>query len=178
MKSTEKRHHFAVYGPRHGDWFDDESLLSLAIQLGKEIAGRQGILGIPLVPGFSQWVAKGVKKGDGSCVLGFSPAANEEEHRTRYGLPLKFVDTVIYTGFGSTGAELLLSRSSDVVIFVHAGIDLYHAFLVAREQGKEIRFFSDPSLGKDELLTYLREKGELKDEGVLVTNILSQLLKN
>ncbi len=178
MTFTEKQHHFAVYGPRHGNWFDDESLLSLAIQLGKEIAERQTILGVVPVPGFSQWVAKGVKKGRGTCVLGFSPAASEKEHLARYGLPLKFIDTVIYTGFGSTGAELLLSRSSDVVIFVHAGIDLYHAFLVAREQEKEIRFFSDSSLGRDELLDYLKKKGELKGDDILITNVLSQLLKN
>ncbi len=171
-----KRNTIAVYGPRQGGWFDEESLLFLALQLGKEIANREDILGIPMIPGFSYWTAKGAKKAGSNCIIGFSPAAHEEEHDKRYALPLRFIDTVIYTGFGSSGAELLLSRSSDIVLFVHAGIDLYHAFLVAREQGKEIRFFSDSSLGRDELLSYLKEKGEIKDGDFLITNNLSQLL--
>lgn len=174
-QKTKKRNHIAVYGPRQSERFDEDTLLSLALNLGKIISQKDFILGIPMVPGFSYWTAKGTKKANSCCVIGFSPAANKEEHQTHYGFPTKFVDTIIYTGFGFTGAELFLSRSSDIVLFVHAGIDLYHAFLVAREQQKDIRFFTDPSLGKDELLSYLKEKGEVKEGDFLVTNSIESI---
>jgi hypothetical protein len=71
-------------------------------------------------------------------VVGFSPAASEAEHVNVYDLPLKYMNTIIYSGFGYAGADLLLSRSSDAIIFGYGGVETIHEFWVAFQENKPI----------------------------------------
>ena len=87
--------------------------------------------------GFPLWAAKGAKEERGMTV-GFSPAANEREHREAYRLPGEHLDLIVYTGFGLAGCDLLLMRSSDAVIFGCGRIGTIHEFAVAFQERKVI----------------------------------------
>ena len=136
MKTTQKIK-LCVYGAPHSDTIHSFDSLELAQELGAAIAAADCITTVPTVDGFPQWVAKGARAKQG-MIVGFSPAANEAEHMTVYNLPIDHMDTVVYSGFGYAGSDLLLSRSSDAVIFGYGGIETVHEFWVAFQEGKPI----------------------------------------
>ena len=55
-----------------------------------------------------------------------------------YKLPLDYMDVVIYTGFGYSGRDLLLVRSSDAVIIGCGRIGTLNEFSVAFEDRRPI----------------------------------------
>lgn len=136
MKKSHKIK-LCVYGAPHTDTARSFDALEKAQELGACIAEQDCITTVPATGGFPLWVAKGAKQKQGMTV-GFSPAANEAEHVTVYNLPIEHMDTVIYSGFGFAGSDLLLSRSSDAVIFGYGGIETVHEFWVAFQEGKTI----------------------------------------
>jgi hypothetical protein len=76
-------------------------------------------------------------------VLGFPllPSALYEDLCTSSDQPLlsgEHVQTMIYTGFGNAGADLIMARSSDAVIFGCGRINTIHEFTVALQEGKPI----------------------------------------
>src|SRR4051812_39090602 len=87
-----------------------------AIALGKEIASRGAVTVTGATTGFPLWAAMGAKAA-GGFVVGFSPAYNEKEHIESFNLPVEYHDVIIYTGFGYPGRDLILTRSSDAVLF-------------------------------------------------------------
>jgi uncharacterized protein (TIGR00725 family) len=108
------------------------SVIPIAKELGREIArqGAQIITGA--TSGFPMYSAEGVKEVGGFS-FGLSPAASRKEHEEVYRLPLKAMDTVIYTGFGFPGRDLMLIRSSDAVVIGCGRIGTIHEFTVAWE---------------------------------------------
>lgn len=108
------------------------SVIPLAKEIGREIArqGAQIITGA--TSGFPMYAAEGAKEAGGYS-FGISPAASKKEHEEVYRLPLKALDTVIYTGFGFPGRDLMLVRSSDAVIIGCGRIGTIHEFTVAWE---------------------------------------------
>ncbi len=131
----EQKIKISVYGAQHTDYHSSMEALEKAEQLGRVIAEHQCILTIPATSGFPYWVARGASLADGQ-VIGFSAASNEREHVEVYRLPTKHMDTIIYSGFGFAGADLLLSRTSDAVIFGYGGVETIHEFWVAFQEGK------------------------------------------
>lgn len=127
----------SIYGAAHGNYNKSFDLLEQAEELGKMIAKHDCILTIPTTTGFPFWAAKGAHKASGQ-VIGFSPAANEREHHQVYDLPHKYMDMIIYSGFGNAGSDLLLSRSSDAIIFGYGGLETAHEFWVAFQENKPI----------------------------------------
>jgi predicted Rossmann-fold nucleotide-binding protein len=125
----------SVYGAQHTDYQSSLETLEQAERLGKIIAEHHCILTIPATTGFPYWVAKGTTTAGGQ-VIGFSAAANEREHVETYRLPTKYMETIIYSGFGYAGADLLLSRTSDAIIFGYGGVETIHEFWVAFQEGK------------------------------------------
>lgn len=140
----------SVYGSQHSDYHRSQDALESAVKLGTTIAEHDVITTVPAQPGFSHWVAKGAQQADGH-VIGFSPASSEQEHTSVYGLPLKYMDVIIYSGFGFAGSDLLLSRSSDAVIFGYGGVETIHEFWVAFQEDKPIGVLKGP-WSVDELL--------------------------
>jgi len=61
-----------------------------------------------------------------------------------YPLTIDYMDLIIYTGFGYPGRDLLLTRSSDVVICGCGRIGTIHEFTVAFEDGKTIGILKGP----------------------------------
>ena len=136
MKHNAQKIAISVYGARdtHNKSFE---VLESAETLGTIIAQHDCTVTIPATTGFPFWVAKGAYNS-GAQVVGFSPAANEREHVEVYNLPTDYMNTIIYSGFGYAGADLLLSRSSDAIIFGYGGLETVHEFWVAFQENKPI----------------------------------------
>ncbi|PIP69201.1 hypothetical protein CO033_01080 [Candidatus Nomurabacteria bacterium CG_4_9_14_0_2_um_filter_32_10] len=117
--------------------------LDIAKELGREIARQGAVLVTGATTGFPFWSAMGAKE-EGGISVGFSPAASEKEHVEVYKLPIDYMDLIIYTGFGYPGRDLLLTRSSDVVICGCGRIGTIHEFTVAFEDGKTIGILKGP----------------------------------
>jgi len=105
--------------------------------LGQEVIKQGGILITGTTEGYSLWAAMGAKKEKG-LTIGISPAANEREHKEVYRLPDKYLDLIIYSGFGCPGRDLLFTRTCDIIIIGAGKADTIHQFIMALESGKVI----------------------------------------
>lgn len=108
-----------------------------AKELGAEIARQGAVIMTGATTGFPFWAAEGAKVAGGTSV-GLSPAATEREHVESYKLPLEYMDFIIYTGFGYSGRDLLLTRSADAVVLGCGRIGTLHEFTIAFEDGKPL----------------------------------------
>lgn len=117
--------------------------LEKAKELGREIARHGAVLVTGATTGFPLWAAMGAKEA-GGISIGISPAASEREHVEVFKLPIDYMDLIIYTGFGYSGRDILLTRASDAVICGCGRIGTIHEFTVAFEDGKPIGIFEGP----------------------------------
>ncbi|MCK6462456.1 MAG: hypothetical protein L6Q29_01390 [Candidatus Pacebacteria bacterium] len=111
--------------------------LELGQDVGKEIVSQGAVLVTGATTGFPFWSAKGAKEA-GGVSIGISPAETEKEHVEKYGLPLEFMDLIIFTGTGYAGRNLLLTRSTDAVIVGCGRIGTLNEFTIAFEDNKPI----------------------------------------
>lgn len=125
-----------VSGAAVGDCLNPETI-EKAEQVGKEIARSGSILVTGATTGIPYYAAKGVKKLDGISI-GFSPAATYQDHVKRYQLPTRYMDLIVYTGFGYAGRNLILTRSADAVIVICGRIGTLNEFTVAFEDKKPL----------------------------------------
>jgi uncharacterized protein (TIGR00725 family) len=143
-----------------------------AEELGKEIVLQGAVLINGATTGFPYWAAKGAKTA-GGIVVGISPAASEREHIERYGLPIDYQDLIIYTGFGYSGRNLLLTRASDAVIVGCGRMGTINEFTIAFEDKKPIGIL-EGDWETDELVKTILEKShraeEMKDKIVFSKN--------
>ncbi|MBI2175272.1 MAG: LOG family protein [Parcubacteria group bacterium] len=114
-----------------------EGALEKAKELGREIVRRGAILVTGATTGFPFWSAIGAKE-EGGISIGLSPAATEREHVERYQLPVDYMDMIIYTGFGYSGRNLLLTRSADAIIVGCGRMGTLNEFTIAYEDDKPI----------------------------------------
>ena len=103
--------------------------------IGRLIAEAGMITVTGATTGAPFWAAKGAKKA-GGIVIGVSPAATKKEHVEVYQLPVDYHDLIVYTGFGYSGRNLLLTRSADAVITVCGRIGTLNEFTDAFEDNK------------------------------------------
>lgn len=106
-------------------------------EIGREIAKQGFILVTGATTGMPYWAAKGAKEAGGT-VIGFSPAASKLNHQRTYHLPIDYHDVIVYTGFGYSGRNLLLTRASDAVIIICGRIGTLNEFTIAYEDSKPI----------------------------------------
>lgn len=132
-------------------------------EIGREIVRQGGIIVTGATTGFPLWAAMGAKEVGGVSV-GLSPASSEKEHVETYGLPLDYLDIIIYTGFGYSGRNLLLTRASDAVVIGCGRIGTVNEFTIAFEDHKPIGVLEGP-WDMDEVLANMLEKSHRKDEG-------------
>ena len=140
--------------------------LERAKEIGREIVRQGGILVTGARTGFPLWAAMGAKE-EGGVSIGLSPASSEKEHVEVYGLPLDYLDIIIYTGFGYSGRNLLLTRSSDGVIVGCGRIGTVNEFTIAFEDHKPIGVLRGP-WEMDEVLEEMLEKSHRKEEGKVI----------
>lgn len=145
-----------------------------AKEVGKEIIKQGGIVITGATTGFPTWSAMGAKEA-GGVSIGFSPASTEREHLEVYKLPLDAMDLVVYTGFGYSGRNLILTRSSDAVIIGCGRIGTINEFTVAYEDGKPIGILRG-SWETDETIAEIIAKGHRINEKVIFDEDPKQLV--
>lgn len=106
-------------------------------EIGREIARLGACITTGATTGFPLYAAIGAKEA-GGISIGLSPAASEREHAHVYQLPLEYMDVVVYTGFGYSGRNLMLVRSSDAVIIGCGRIGTINEFTIAYEDMKPV----------------------------------------
>jgi uncharacterized protein (TIGR00725 family) len=106
-----------------------------AIALGHAIAARDLLLLTGATTGLPYLVGKSAREA-GAFHIGVSPATSESEHVERYNLPLDACDTIIYTGFGLKGRNVVLVRSCDVVLFIGGSWGTLNEFTIAHDEGR------------------------------------------
>jgi len=130
------KHKICVSGAAQTDHCGEKAMQS-AKELGKEIALQGTALVSGATTGFPYWSAIGAKENNGISI-GISPASSEKEHIEVYGLPRDYMDLIIFTGFGYSGRNLLLTRSSDAVIVGCGRMGTLNEFTIAFEDEKPI----------------------------------------
>ncbi len=136
--------------------------MSKAMELGKEIVRHNAVLIQGATTGFPLWAAKGAKE-EGGFVVGVSPAPSEKEHVKEYNLPLEYTDIILYTGFGYSGRNLLLTRMADAVIVGCGRMGTVNEFTIAFEDKKPIGVL-EGDWETDELVKNIIEKSHRAGE--------------
>ncbi len=136
--------------------------MAKAIELGKEIVRHNAVLIQGATTGFPLWAAKGAKEA-GGFVIGVSPASSEKEHIKEYNLPLEYTDIILYTGFGYSGRNLLLTRMADAVIVGCGRMGTVNEFTIAFEDKKPIGVL-EGDWETDELIKDIIEKSHRAEE--------------
>jgi uncharacterized protein (TIGR00725 family) len=113
----------------------DVSVRERAEALGREIAARDCLLLTGATTGLPHIVGKSARAA-GAFHIGISPAGNEREHLERYELPFDACDSIIYTGFGLKGRNVVLVRSCDVVLFIGGSWGSLNEFTIAHDEGR------------------------------------------
>ena len=106
-----------------------------AEEIGRLVAEQGMVLVTGATTGIPYYAAKGAKEA-GGIVIGLSPAESKAAHVRTYHLPLDYHDLIIYTGFGYSGRNLLLTRSADAVMTVYGRIGTLNEFTIAFEDKK------------------------------------------
>lgn len=181
MKNNTQKITLSVYGAAHTHYTKPFDALEQAQKLGGIIAKHDCILTIPASTGFPFWVAKGAHTNGGQ-VVGFSPAAGEHEHVEVYDMPIEYMDMIIYSGFGYAGSDLLLSRSSDAIIFGFGGFETVHEFWVAFQEDKPIGILKGEWETDEILFALLRDyEGEFNHDRIVFDDdpqrLVEQMIK-
>lgn len=112
-------------------------LAELAERLGAALARRDCVVITGATTGLPDLVSRAARR-HGGLTLGISPAANQEEHVERYGLPEDGAEIVVYTGFGLKGRNVVNVRSADVVVIFGGATGTLNEFTIAYDEGKVI----------------------------------------
>jgi|SRR5680860_240348 len=142
-----------------------EGALDIALEVGQEIARQGGVIVTGATTGFPLWSAKGAKELGGFS-LGLSPASTEKEHVESYGLPLDYMDFIVYTGQGFPGRDILLTRTADAVILGCGRIGTIHEFTVAFEDHKPLGVLEGPWM-TDEVIKMIIDNSHRSNEMVV-----------
>lgn len=135
------------------------------LALGREVAEHKAVLVNGATTGFPLWTAMGAKE-KGGYVIGFSPASSEKEHIETYNLPVEYLDMIVYTGFGFPGRDLILTRSSDAVLFGCGRIGTIHEFTIAFEDKKPIGIL-EADWETDEVIKQILENGHRPSDRIV-----------
>ena len=114
-----------------------EALAETANVLAMALAQRKVLLLTGATTGIVYVVGKAAHEA-GTLHVGISPASDSSEHAERYKLPLDACDLVVYTGFGLKGRNVVLVRSSDIVLFIAGAMGSLNEFTIAHDEGKVI----------------------------------------
>jgi uncharacterized protein (TIGR00725 family) len=144
------------------------SLIKKAEGLAAAIAKRDLILFTGATTGIVYVVGK-TAKDNGVFHIGISPASNEADHVSAYKLPVDACDAIVYTGFGLKGRNVVLVRSSDVVLFIAGAMGSLNEFTIAHDEEKIIGCLTGSGGVADEV-DYLLEKFGKRGKAVIIRN--------
>lgn len=149
--------------------------LEKAKALGREVVSQGAILLTGATTGFPLWAAMGAKEA-GGISIGFSPAGSEREHLEVYRLPIDYLDLIVYTGFGYSGRDLLLTRSADAVLIGCGRIGTVHEFTIAYEDEKTIGILQG-EWDMDEILKNIIDKSNRINKHIIFDESPEKLVK-
>ena len=135
---------------------DREELANKARALAQAIAERKLLLLTGATTGIIYLVGKAAHDA-GIFHAGISPASDSREHVEKYKLPLDACDLIVYTGFGLKGRNVVLVRSSEIVLFIAGAMGSLNEFTIAHDEGKIIGCLTGTGGVADEV-TYLLKK--------------------
>ena len=157
--------------------------MEITKELGREIARHNSVLVTGATTGSPFWAAIGAKE-EGGIVIGLSPAYNEFDHIKTYNLPVDYHDLIVYTGFGYSGRNLLLTRAADAVIITCGSMGTLNEFTIAFEDNKPIGVLTGTGGIADEIKNIVDKarRGEGKivydsDPKILVEKVLELVKK-
>lgn len=133
-----------------------EGTLEKTKELGRQIVLSNSVLVTGATTGAPFWAAIGAKEANG-FVIGLSPASSEIEHIKKYKLPLDYHDIIIYTGFGYSGRNLMLTRASDAVLISCGRMGTLNEFTIAFEDDKPIGVLEGTGGTADEIKNLLEK---------------------
>ena len=117
-------------------------------------------------------------------MIGVSPATSELEHVKKYKLPIDYHDIIIYTGFGYSGRNLLLTRASDAVLVSCGRMGTLNEFTISFEDDKVIGVLTETGGMADEIESILekahRGKGKVifdSDPRALIEKVIEMVKK-
>jgi len=145
------------------------TLVGKAERLAKVIAEKDVVLLTGATTGIVYVVGKTAHDA-GSFHIGISPGSNEREHVEMYKLPLDACDSLIYTGFGLKGRNVVLVRSCDVVLFVAGAMGSLNEFTIAHDEGKVIGCLTGTGGVADETEYLLQRFGKRGTTARIFTN--------
>ncbi len=119
-------------------------------ELGRQIIRNNAVLVTGATTGAPFWAAIGAKEA-GGFIIGLSPASSETEHVRKYKLPIDYHDVIVYTGFGYSGRNLLLTRAADAVIITCGRMGTLNEFTIAFEDEKPIGILTNTGGMADEI---------------------------
>lgn len=144
-------------------------LVERAERLAQAIAKRDVVLFTGATTGLVYVVGKAAH--DAGCFhVGVSPAGNELEHVELYHLPLDACDTIVYTGFGLKGRNVVLVRSCEIVLFVAGAMGSLNEFTIAHDEGKIIGCLTGTGGVADESDFLLQKFGKRATSSRVFTN--------
>ena len=144
-------------------------IVEKAEQLALAIAKQDAVLFTGATTGLVYVVGKAAH--DAGCFhVGISPASNELEHVELFHLPLDACDTIVYTGFGLKGRNVVLVRSCEVVLFIAGAMGTLNEFTIAHDEGKIIGCLTGTSGVADESEFLLQKFGKRATAGRVFTD--------
>jgi len=126
-----------------------------AYRIGQEVIKQGGILITGATTGIPHMSAKGAKEANGISI-GISPAATYAAHVKSYKLPTDFFDFIIYSGFGYSGRNLILTKAADAVIIICGGFGTLNEFTIAMEDDKPIGVLTGTCGTSDQIYSLLK----------------------
>ncbi len=151
------------------------SALDQSKALGREVVRQGAILVTGATTGVPLWAAIGAKE-EGGISIGLSPASTEAEHVNVYRLPLDYLDLIIFTGFGYSGRNLLLTRASDAVLIGCGRIGTLNELTIAFEDSKPIGVLQG-EWETDEVIQNILEKGHRPNEKIIFDRDPKELVR-
>ncbi len=115
----------------------DPHIVALCNKLGRAVAESGCTLLTGACAGLPH-IAAVAANAAGGRVIGISPASSLREHVDTFHSPFKGYDTLIFTGLGCMGRELINIRSSDMIVVVGGRCGTLGEFAIAYEEGKLI----------------------------------------
>lgn len=143
------KYKICVSGAAAGDCLTRDTLEKTR-RIGQRIAQRDCVLITGATTGIPHHAAMGAHD-EGGVSIGFSPGLSKKEHVKKYRLPTDGMDLIVYTGFGYSGRNLLMVRSSEAVIIVGGRIGTLNEFTNAFEEEKPIAVLLESGGMADEI---------------------------
>lgn len=134
----------------------------IAYEIGKTIVLNNCILLTGGGRGVSEEAARGVYDLGGTSI-GISPARNATEHKSIFKGQKEVFGTLVFTGFGFKGRNVVLMRSCDAVIAINGGIGTLNELTIALDEGKQIGIIQGTAGIADFFVDYFHKIKRVRD---------------